>query len=74
MTDNQNLLTLTAEEKRELERWAQSRALPAGDLFRTRLILALPAGKSCRAPGQRTSLESSARPEIRHRELTIAQS
>src|SRR5215469_8030457 len=48
MTDNRNLLTSTPEEKRELERWAQSRTLPAGDVFRARLILALAAGKSYR--------------------------
>ena len=48
MTDNRNLLTLTPEEKRELERWGQSRTLPAGDVFRARLILALAAGQSYR--------------------------
>src|SRR5947199_132913 len=48
MTDNRNLLELTAEEKRDLERLAQSRSLPAGDVFRARLILALAAGKSYR--------------------------
>src|SRR5436189_1673666 len=48
MTDNRNLLTLTAEEEQELERWAQSRTLPAGDVFRARLILVLGAGKSYR--------------------------
>ena len=48
MTDNRNLLELTAEEKRDLERWAQSRSLPAGDVFRARLILALAYCKSYR--------------------------
>ena len=48
MTDNRNLLLLTPEEKQELERWAQSRTLPAGDVFRARLILALAQGKSYR--------------------------
>jgi hypothetical protein len=38
----------TVEEKPELERWAQSRTLPAGDVFRARLILALAEGKSYR--------------------------
>src|SRR5437868_3756355 len=33
MTDNRNLLELTAAEKQDLERWAQSRTLPAGDVF-----------------------------------------
>lgn len=58
MTDNRNLLTLTAEEKRELERWAQSRTLPAGDVFRARLILALAAGRSYREI--ETSMDTSA--------------
>jgi len=48
MTDNRNLLTVTPEENRELERWAQSRTLPAGDVFRARLILALAEGQSYR--------------------------
>jgi transposase len=34
--------------KQDLERWAQSRTLPAGDVFRARLILALAEGKSYR--------------------------
>jgi transposase len=46
MADNRNLLTLTPEEKQELQRWAQSRTLPAGDVFRARLILALADGQS----------------------------
>lgn len=46
MADNRNLLILTPEEKQELERWAQSRTLPAGDVFRARLILALAQGKT----------------------------
>ena len=48
MTDNRNLLELTPEEKRDLERWAHSRTLPAGDVFRARLILELTGGKSYR--------------------------
>src|SRR5438477_12089246 len=44
MTDNRNLLELTAAEKQDLEKWAQSRTLPAGDVFRARLILALADG------------------------------
>src|SRR5882762_9120701 len=48
MTDNRNLFKLTAEEQRELEQWAQSRTLPAGDVYRARLILALAEGKSYR--------------------------
>ena len=42
------MLTLTPEEKQDLERWAQSRTLPAGDVFRARLILALAEGQSYR--------------------------
>jgi transposase len=34
------------EEHEELSRWAQSRMLPAGDVFRAKLILALASGKS----------------------------
>jgi hypothetical protein len=36
-----NLLTLSNDEREELTRWAQLRTLPAGDVFRARLILAL---------------------------------
>jgi putative transposase len=63
MTDNQNLLTLTPEEKRDLERWAQSRTLPAGDVFRARLIWALAAGNSYREieSGMGTSATTIAR-------------
>jgi len=38
------LLSLTTEQREELKRWAQSRSLPAGDVFRARLILALADG------------------------------
>jgi transposase len=38
------LLSLTTEQRDELRRWAQSRTLPAGDVFRARLILALADG------------------------------
>ncbi len=48
MPDNRNLLQITAEQREELERWAQSRTLPAGDVFRARLILALADGLSYR--------------------------
>jgi transposase len=37
---------LSQEQREELTRWAQSRRLPAGDVFRARLILALADGKS----------------------------
>src|SRR5579864_5757405 len=67
MTDNRNLLELTAEEKPDLERWAQSRTLPAGDVFRARLILALAAGKSYREieSSMQTSAATIARWRVR---------
>lgn len=37
---------LSKEHREELTRWAQSRTLPAGDVFRARLMLALADGKS----------------------------
>jgi transposase len=37
---------LSIEQREELTRWSQSRTLPAGDVFRARLILALADGKS----------------------------
>jgi transposase len=40
------VLRVNDEQRKELERWASSRTLPAGDVFRARLILALAAGKS----------------------------
>jgi transposase len=45
---NRELLRVTSEEREELECWAQSRSLPAGDVFRARLILALADGLSYR--------------------------
>jgi transposase len=41
-----SLLILSIDERTELTRWAQSRTLPAGDVFRARLILALADGLS----------------------------
>ena len=38
------LISLTAEQREELKRRAQSRTLPAGDVFRARVILALGDG------------------------------
>jgi transposase len=40
------LFFVTAEQSEELMRWSQSRTLPAGDVFRARLILALADGKT----------------------------
>ena len=48
MADNRSLLQVTTEQRDELERWAQSRTLPAGDVFRARIILALADGLSYR--------------------------
>jgi transposase len=48
VADNRELFEVTSEEREELERWAQSRSLPAGDVFRARLILALADGWSYR--------------------------
>ena len=42
------LAAITDEQRSELSRWAQSRTLPAGDVFRARLILALAKGESYR--------------------------
>jgi transposase/transposase-like protein len=42
----QPVVRVTEEQRADLQRWAQSRTLPAGDVFRARLILALDAGKS----------------------------
>jgi len=39
-----SLLILSHDEREELTRWAQSRTLPAGDVFRARLILAWAEG------------------------------
>jgi transposase/Trp operon repressor len=43
-----SLLILSNDEREELIRWAQSRSLPAGDVFRARLILSLADGLSYR--------------------------
>ena len=41
MADNQGLLQLSDEQRNELRAWAQLQSLPAGYVFRARLILAL---------------------------------
>lgn len=48
MADNRGLLQVSAEQRVELESWAQARSLPAGDVFRARLILALADGLTYR--------------------------
>src|SRR5271169_48331 len=40
------VIQLSVEEREELTRWSKSRTLPAGDVFKARLILALADGKS----------------------------
>jgi transposase len=44
MRRNKAVLGITDEQRSELSHWAQSRTLPAGDVFRARLILALANG------------------------------
>jgi transposase len=46
MRRDQKVLRIDDEQRTELQRWAQSRTLSAGDVFRARLILALGCGKS----------------------------
>ena len=46
MRQNGELLPLTEDQRAELSRWAASRTLAAGDVFRARLILALADGWS----------------------------
>src|SRR3954470_18073068 len=48
VAENRGLLQVSWEQREELERWAQSRALPAGNVFRARLILSLAEGVSYR--------------------------
>src|SRR3984893_19436185 len=67
MTDNRNLLKLIPEQREDLQRWAHSRSLPAGDVFRARLILALADGTTYReiARSLKTSLPTIARWKMR---------
>src|SRR6202451_1536491 len=67
MTDNRSLLKLIPEQREELQRWAQSRTLPAGDVFRARLVLALANGDTYReiAKSLKTSLPNIARWKMR---------
>src|ERR1051326_8684349 len=46
MRRNHFVLRVTDEERRELGKWATSRTLAAGDVFRARLILALADGQT----------------------------
>src|SRR6202795_3551476 len=67
MTDKRNLLKLMPEQREDLQRWAQSRTLPAGDVFRAPLILALADGSTYReiARSLKTSLPTIARWKMR---------
>src|ERR1700684_2575840 len=67
MMDNRSLLQLMPEQREDLQRWAQSRTLPAGDVFRARLILALADGSTYReiARSLKTSLPTIARWKMR---------
>jgi transposase len=74
MTDNRSLLKLTAEQRQELQRWAQSRTLPAGDVFRARLILDVADGLTYReiAKSLKTSGPTIARWKMRFEESGMA--
>src|ERR1700751_5628530 len=67
MTENRIWLKLIPEQREYLQRWAQSRTLPAGDVFRARLILALADGSTYReiARSLKTSLPTIARWKMR---------
>src|SRR5262245_16911558 len=58
MRRNQPVLSITDEQREELSKWATSRSLPAGDVFRARLILALADGRSYQEI--KTSLQTTA--------------
>src|SRR6202162_478986 len=62
-----SLLKLMPEQREVLQRWAQSRTLPAGDVFRAKLILALADGTTYReiARSLKTSLPTIARWKMR---------
>jgi transposase len=53
-----DLLILSNDERDELTRWTRSRSLPAGDVFRARLILALADGLSYREIEKRVHTSS----------------
>src|SRR5258708_29591190 len=67
MTDNRSLLKLIPKQREDLYRRAHSRTLPAGDVFRARLILALADGTTYReiARSLKTSLPAIARRKMR---------
>jgi hypothetical protein len=52
VADNLALLELSDVQREELQGWAQSQSLPAGDVFRARTILTL--GEGAVAPSPRS--------------------
>jgi transposase len=68
------LRKLSEQEREELTSWAQSRTLPAGDVFRARLILALADGETYSSIEERlrTSRPTIARWKARFEKLGIA--
>lgn len=64
-------ITLTAEERLELEQMMQSRTLPAGDVFRARLVLLLADGVPYRTIQER--LDTTAPTISRWKERFLAQ-
>lgn len=60
-------ITLTDDERAELEQMTQSRTLPAGDVFRARLILMLAEGLSYRTIGEKLGTTAPTIARWRHR-------
>jgi transposase len=70
----QAVIELSSEEREELTGWSKSRTLPAGDVFKARLILALADGKSYSAVEAelKTSRPTIARWKARFEKARIA--
>lgn len=68
------LLKLTDEEREELTSWTRARSMPAGDVFRARLILALAEGRTWEeiVSSLHTSKPTIARWKLRFEEAGIA--
>jgi hypothetical protein len=64
VANDQGLLQVNAGQREELENWAQSRTLPAGGVFRARLILALADGMSYREIERQLGSECGYRIEV----------
>src|ERR1700752_4074134 len=73
MGSHEAVIQLSAEEREELTWWSKSRTLPAGDVFKASLILALADGKSYSAveAGLNTSRPTIARWRARFEEARI---